>query len=206
MRGPPTASTRLLPAASGRTRIASSIATFEKSIWRMIGCVRSQSMMIGFSNRPSTSMGTSDAMVLTSTKRPFPIRCGVVLSSTTTSKPAIPPWYPSGWRTSSVTCGSVLSTFSRNRLPGLTRSTEMARGGGSTAYATLSDSRSSETFSFARTTPPPGSENGTTTARRTAGSSVRVFSARFSPSRVSVYVNVCGSVEKLATERNACVL
>ena len=92
MSGPPTASTRVLPAASGRTRIASSIVTLAKSICRMMGCVRSQSMIVGLSSRPSTSSGTSAGTVLTSTKRPLPILGGLTLSTTTTSKPSIPPW------------------------------------------------------------------------------------------------------------------
>ena len=133
MSGPPTASTRVLPGASGRTRIASSMAILAKSICRMMGWVRSQSITTGASRRPSTSMGTSPGAELTSTKRPFPMRAGFAPSTTTTSKFSMPPWYVSGVRTSSFTCGSVLSTFSRKRLPGLTRRTAMSRGGGITA-------------------------------------------------------------------------
>ena len=88
-------------------------------------------------------------------------------------------------------------------MPWLTSSTSIVRGGGMTANATLSVSRSSDTSRRARRTPPPRSENGTTTARRTSGSSVRVFSASVSSSRVSVSEKVCGVAEKFATERKA---
>ena len=45
--GRPTASTSGRPAASGRIRIASSMATLANSTCRMIGCARSQSMIVG---------------------------------------------------------------------------------------------------------------------------------------------------------------
>ncbi len=91
-------------------------------------------------------------------------------------------------------------------MPGLTSVTTIWRWGGSTAYATLSEARSSETLRRRRTTPPPGSVKGTTTARRTSGSSVKVFSASVSPSSVSVSEKVCGSGEKFAIDMNACEL
>src|SRR3989304_5682502 len=55
MRGPPTASTRVLPAAIGRTRSASSITTLEKSTYRMTGCDRSPPLITGCSSRPTPS-------------------------------------------------------------------------------------------------------------------------------------------------------
>src|SRR2546426_6773238 len=105
MSGPPTASTSGRPAASGRIRSASSIATFANPTCRMIGCARSQSMMIGRSILPRTSSGTSGGTAFTNTKRPGPARSGVTESRTTTSASAIPPWYWSGVRISSETWG-----------------------------------------------------------------------------------------------------
>src|SRR6266403_2021248 len=103
----------------------------------MTGWVRSQSMIVGRSIRPSTSMGTSGGTALTNTNRPGPARGGVTESSTTTSASPIPPWYWSGVRTSSETWGSVRRTFSRKRLPGLTRRTAIFRGGGRAADVRL---------------------------------------------------------------------
>ena len=104
----------------------------------------------------------------------------------------MPPWYWSGVFTSSATCGSVFSTFSRKRLPGLTSVTAILRGGGSTAHAMLSAARSSLTCSRAATAPPPLWLNGSTTERRTLGSSVTDFSASGLPSTSSVKSKVCG--------------
>ena len=193
MSGPPTASTSGRPAASGRMRSASSITTFANSTWRMIGCARSQSMMVGRSIRPRTSRGTSGGTVLTNTNRPCPARGGVTESRMTTSASPMPPWYCSGVLTSNDTCGSVLRTFSRKRFPALTRRTSIFRGGGSTAYATLSAARSSSILRRAVTVPPPPWLNGNTTERRTAGSSLTSFSASVWPSTSSPNVNVCGS-------------
>jgi hypothetical protein len=58
---------------------------------------------------------------------------GVDESSTMTSASPMPPWYCSGVFTSRATVGSVRSTFSRNRLPGLTSVTAIFFGGGITA-------------------------------------------------------------------------
>ena len=85
MRGPPTDSSSVLPAASGRTRSASSTATFERSTKRITGCVRTQSSTTGCSIVPSDSIGTSPGVELTRTKRPAPIFAGDTPSSTTTS-------------------------------------------------------------------------------------------------------------------------
>ena len=82
---------------------------------------------------PSDSIGTSPGVELTSTKRPGPIFAGEAPSSTTTSKAPMPPEYSPGVFVSSMTWGSVLSAFSRKRLPGLTRRTRSFRGSGITA-------------------------------------------------------------------------
>ena len=131
--------------------------------------------------------------MLTNTNRPGPTFGGVTESSTTTSASPIPPAYCSGVRTSSATCGSVRRTFSRKRLPGLTSSTAIFRGGGSTAHATSSTAKSSRTRRRAVRTPPPEWLNGTTTDRRTLGSRVTSFSAIVRPSTSSVKANVRAS-------------
>ena len=169
------------------------MATLANSTWRMTGCCRSQSMIVGCSMRPRTSIGTSAGTVLTKTNRPGPTRGGAVESTTTTSASPMPPAYWSGVFTSRATWGSVLRTFSRNRLPGLTSVTAILRGGGSTAHATLSLARSSLMCSRAATAPPPLWVNGSTTERRTLGSSVTDFSASERPSTSSEKSNVWAS-------------
>ncbi len=154
MRGPPTDSSSVFPAARGRTRSASSTVTFERSMKRITGWVRTQSSTMGWSIVPSDSIGTSPGVELTSTKRPGPIRAGDVPSSTTTSKVPMPPVYSGGVFVSRTTCGSVFSAFSRNRFPGLTRRTRSFLGSGITAWTTLSASRSSRTSATALTVAP----------------------------------------------------
>jgi hypothetical protein len=63
--------------------------------------------------------------------------------------------------------------------------TAILRGGGSTAHAVLSATRSSLRCSRAVTAPPPLWLNGSTTERRTLGSMVTDFSASLRPSTSS---------------------
>ena len=78
-------------------------------------------------------------------------------------------------------------------MPGLTSVTAILRGGGSTAHATLSEARSSSMCRRAATAPPPLCAKGSTTERRTLGSSVTDFSASVRPSTSSEKSNVCDS-------------
>jgi hypothetical protein len=80
-------------------------------------------------------------------------------------------------------------------LPGLTSSTLIFRGGGSTAQATLSVARSSRTSTLALIVPPPVWLKGRTTERRMWGSSVSALSAMVTPSTWSENVKVCTSAE-----------
>ena len=67
-------------------RSASSIVTFENSTWRMTGCLRSQSMIVGRSVlRPSTSIGTSGGHAVDEHEAPGPTRGGLTESRMTTS-------------------------------------------------------------------------------------------------------------------------
>ena len=88
---------------------------------------------MGCSIVPSDSIGTSPGVELTSTKRPGPIFAGDVPSSTTTSKAPMPPEYSAGVFVSRMTWGSVLSAFSRKRLPRADQEDPSFRGSGITA-------------------------------------------------------------------------
>ena len=115
----------------------------------------------------------------------------------------MPPEYSPALLVSRMTCGSVRSAFSRNRFPALTRSTRSFRGSGTTAWTTLSASRSSRTSATALTTAPPWRVKGTMTFRFTWGSSAIVCSLIRWSSTVSPSGNETRSSEKFVTERNA---